>query len=213
MPMSALARLRWRVGRAKEQVLRSIDPGRMAIMPASWPLLPDVCPCDVDLCDYLAARGVRGVSIFHFGSGGHHLVGRRNLEDGLENEIWSITVSRDEHAAYVDEVVRRPALGRRYRVLFGDIYDLSPAALPTFDLVTLFHLCEFAPPPGAGRRLNDAGLLALFRARLVPGGRLMLYEGSFARAAAAAVAERAVARGELALEERWKSLLVYRVRV
>jgi hypothetical protein len=208
--MNALDRLRWRVGKAREKVLRSLDPGRMRVMAAAWPLAPE-CLCDVDFADYLVGRGVRGASIFHFGSGGHHLVGRRNLDDGLENEIWSITNSPDEQAAYVAAVVRRPALGRRYRVLFGDIYELSAAALPAFDLVTLFHLSEYTPRGGADHRLDDAGLLALFCGKLNGGGRLLLYEGSFARPAAAALAEQAVALGVLTFEERWRSLLVYRV--
>jgi hypothetical protein len=33
--------------------------------------------------------------------------------------------------------------------LFADIYSLAAAGLPTFDLVTLFHLCEFGDPSSA----------------------------------------------------------------
>ena len=32
---------------------------------------------------------------------------------------------------------------RTYNAVFGDIYLLNAKLLPVFDVVTLFHLCEF----------------------------------------------------------------------
>jgi hypothetical protein len=191
----------------KERALRRLWPSRMRFVTYSWPLLPAICPCDLDLCDYLRERGVRGKAVFHFGSGGHHLVGLRNREDGLGNDVLAVTASPSEHAAYVRRVVRDPSLGAGYRVLFADIYDLGPAALPRFDVVTLFHLCEFSPP-GGGRRLDDRGLLDLFVAKLAPGGRLLFYERSEAWARARPLVEEAVASGRLRVEERYRTLLV-----
>jgi hypothetical protein len=209
--MNPLLHLRWRLGTARERILNCLMTGRMDVVPGSWPLSPDVCPCDIHLCEYLQARDIRRSAIFHFGSGGHHLLGLRNRSDGLDNEILAITASPSEHARYVSQAVRDAAIGRHYRVLFGDIYELGPAALPTFDLATLFHLCEFTPSPAARRRLDDAGVLALLRSKVRVGGRLLFYGGSFAFARAAALTERAVEDGQLTFEERYKSLLVYRV--
>ena len=59
----------------------------------SWALRLDICPCDADFCDYLIKRGFARRSIFHFGTGGHHVVGLRNRDSGLENEILAITAS------------------------------------------------------------------------------------------------------------------------
>lgn len=177
----------------------------------SWPLTPDVCPCDVHFCEYLEQHRIRERSIFHFGSGGHHLVGLRNRDGGLDNEILAITASPAEHAQYVSQVIRSPELGRHYRVLFSDIYELGPASLPTFDVATLFHLCEFADSVPNPRRLDDRLVLDLFVSKVVPGGCLLFYSGSYGYHAARPLIERAVAEGRLSFLETWKSLVVYRV--
>ena len=207
--MKRLWRAYVRAAELKERALRAFMPARMRFVHYSWPLRPEICPCDVHFCAYLKQRNVRRKSIFHFGTGGHHLVGRENRDAGLENEILAITASPAEHARYVSGVIREPSLGRHYKVLFGDIYDLSPAGLPTFDLVTLFHLCEFSLPPAAGKRLDDAGLLDLFLARLAPGGKVILYARSGGHARAEAIVGRAVAAGRLSHVEDYESLLVY----
>jgi hypothetical protein len=177
----------------------------------SWALRPDVCPCDADLCDYLRDRKIAKKSIFHFGSGGHHVVGLRNRDDGLENEILAITASPKEHAHYVERVVSEPSFGRHYKVLFADIYDLAYGSLPEFDLVTLFHLCEFSPVAGQVRRMDDAGVMELFRSKLIAGGRLIFYEGSLGRPGTQRIIERAAAEGKVSFDEKYRSLLFYRV--
>jgi SAM-dependent methyltransferase len=208
--MTRLQRLFERAGNMKERALHRIIPSRMNVISYTWPLAPDICPCDVHFCDYLRDRNVRGKAIFHFGTGGHHLVGLRNRDDGLENEILGITASPGEHARYVRQLVWAPSLGRHYRVLFADIYDLAAASLPSFDLVTLFHLCEFTPPPEHGRRWDDAGVLELMLSKLTPGGRLLLYRGSYGFRRALPLVEREVAGGRLSLEEEFRSIVVYR---
>jgi hypothetical protein len=151
---------------------------------------------------------MREKSIFHFGTGGHHLVGRANRSVGLDNQILAITASPAEHAKYVAAVIRDPSLARNYKVLFGDIYDLSPLLLPTFDLVTLFHLCEFTQ---AGKRLDDSALLDLFLSKLAPDGRVLFYSRSGGRARAAPIIANAVGAGRMSHVEEFKSLLVYKV--
>jgi hypothetical protein len=177
----------------------------------SWSFRPDLCPCDLHLCEYLVERNVRGQSIFHFGTGGHHLVGLRNRDDGLGNEILAITAAPAEHARYVSEVIRSPLLGRHYRVLFADIYDLCSASLPTFDLATLFHLGEFADAVQTPRRMDDRLLLDLLISKVVPGGRLLFYSGSVGYSIAGPLIDRAVAEGRLSFLESFKSLIVFRV--
>jgi hypothetical protein len=194
----------------KERALRALMPTRMRFVHYSWPLLPDICPCDIHLCDFLKERGIRGQSVFHFGTGGHHLVGLRNREDCLDNDILSITASPGEHARYLSFIVREPALGARYKVLFADIYNLRPAVLPTFDVITLFHLCEFREDRSPRRELDDAGVLDLFLRRAAPNARLIFYERSAGRGAAEPLIERAVGERHLSFDERYRSLLVYR---
>ena len=199
-----------RAGDLKERALRALMPSRLHFVTYSWPLRPETCPCDVHFCQYLEERGIRRRSIFHFGSGGHHLVGRQNRDRALDNEVLAITVSPAEHARYVALVIRDRSLGRHYKVLFADIHDLSAASLPTFDVVTLFHLCEFGEQQDGGRRMNDAAVLDLFLSRLAPGGLVLFYPGSFGYQQAAPLVEGAVAAGRLSLLERYRSLVVYR---
>jgi hypothetical protein len=207
--MHRLWRVYVRAGALKERTLRAVMPSRMRFVHYSWPLR-SVCPCDVHFCDYLVERDVRAKSIFHFGTGGHHIVGRRNLEGGLRNDILGLTLSPREHAKYVTRVVRDPELSRHYKVLFADVYSLSAACLPLFDIVTLFHLCEFAQTSSAARRMDDAQVVRLFCSKLPRGGLLLLYTGSYGYGQAAQLVSQAVAAGWLSFDERYKSLAVFR---
>jgi hypothetical protein len=205
-----LWRARVRAGELHQQLAALFQPSRLRYIAHSWPLRPEVCPCDVHLCDYLDERAIRGRTVFHFGTGGHHLVGTRNHAEGWRNEILGLTLAPSEHASYLRRVIREPAFGRHYKVLFGDIYGLSVAALPAFDVVSLFHLCEFGDPASGGRRHDDEGVLRMFCSRLCPGGLLLLYRGSFGFARARPLVTRAVADGLLSFVEDYKSLSIYR---
>ena len=108
-------------------------------------------------------------------------------------------------------VIRAPALATDYKVLFADIHSLRAAALPEFDLVSLFHLCEFGDPASAARVHDAAGVLQTFISRMAPGGRLLLYRGSFGYRAALALVDARVAAGDLAHVEDYASLSIYRV--
>gem|GEM_PF-7014177 len=78
-----------------------------------WDLELAVCPCDQHFLDWIAARDLRGVRIFHFGTGNHHLVEFRSAEDGRGNAVLGITASPREHESYVKLVIARPEIGRR----------------------------------------------------------------------------------------------------
>lgn len=208
--MHRLWRTRVRAGEIQQQLAALFQPSRLRYIAHSWPLRPDVCPCDVHFCDYLDERGIRGRAIFHFGSGGHHVVGTRNHTAGWQNEVLSLTLAPAEHARYLRRVVRDPAFGRYYKVLFADIYSLCADGLPLFDLVSLFHLCEFGDASSGGRRHDDEGVLRTFCSRLRADGLLLLYRGSFGFKRAEPLVARAVADGTLSFVEDYKSLSIYR---
>ena len=201
-----------KMGHAKELLLRRIQPGRMRILPHSWPLWARMCPCDLDFCDFLQERNVRSKSIFHFGTGGHHIVGLRNRVDDMGNVILGVTVSPSEIKRYVKLVVRDPILGQNYKVLFADVHDLQAASLPNFDLVTLFHLCEFGSAAGSGHLLSDEGVLGLLTSKLKPGGLLALYPQSLGYRRLRPIIAAAIAAGTLEHREDYKSLQILQVR-
>jgi hypothetical protein len=208
--MRRLWRAYVRAGALRERALRGVMPGRMRFVHYSWPLRADLCPCDVHFCEFLEERNIRQRSIFHFGTGGHHLVGLRNHDAGLQNDVLGLTVAPKEHLRYVRKVIHDPLLGRHYKVLFADIFSLSAATLPVFDLVTLFHLCEFTDASTAGHRLTDAEVLHLFWSKTAPGGLLLFYPRSYGYKKLTPLIEQAVNDGKLAFVESYKSLVVYR---
>lgn len=200
-----------RVGAVKERALRHVMPSRMRFVHYSWPLRPDVCPCDIHFCEYLKERNIRRNSIFHFGTGGHHIVGLRNQEFGLENHILGLTVSPNELRSYVTRVVRDPHLGKYYKVMFADIYTLSASCLPCFDIVTLFHLSESTDAENVGLRMNDGETFRLLCSKIVSGGLIFLYRGSYGYPRCAPLIDQAVADGQMAFAEQYKSLDIFQV--
>jgi hypothetical protein len=179
------------------------------VVDRSWPLRPERCPCDVHFVEFLRAHRIGGRSIFHFGSGEHHLVGREN-SGTAPNDILAVTASRREHDAYVALVTSDPFLARHYHVLFADIYMLAPRLLPTFDLVTLFHLHEFWDAEHHRfARHDDASLVGAFLDRLSPQGLLLFYEGSDGFVRTRPLLAQLVEDGTLVAEGRFASLLLY----
>lgn len=176
-----------------------------------WNLDLAVCPCDQHLLDWIAAQDLRGARIFHFGTGNHHLVGLRSAEDGRGNAVLGITASVEEHASYVRLLIERPEIGRTYKVLFGDVYQLDRRLLPELDVATLFHLGEFWSERNAAYgAMTDRQLAGLLLDALVPGGWLLLYTGSFAYDKAAAIADALEAEGRLLPAGRFATLRLAR---
>jgi hypothetical protein len=65
--------------------------------------------------------------------------------------------------------------------MFTDIYTMHDYNLPAFDLITLFHLCEYWDSfRSAYAPLNDRKLLELMINKLKPGGHIVAYTGSCA---------------------------------
>lgn len=149
-----------------------------------WPLDVAQCPCDVHFTDWLKGEGLKGKRIFHFGTGNHHHVGLQALAAG--HSVLGITATEPEYSSYIKLVVENPDLGRYYKVMFSDIYQTNLALLPDFDIVTLFHLCEFWSENNAPHAaMDDRGVLEGLARKVVPGGIIGFYTGSFAYDAAA----------------------------
>jgi hypothetical protein len=200
-----------RAGEAKESLLCRLQPGRMRVIAHSWPLRAKMCPCDLDFCDYLRERDIRSKSIFHLGTGGHHIVGLRNQVDGLENVILGVTVSPNELRRYLKLVIRDPLLGQNYKVLFADVHGMRAASLPHFDLVTLFHLGAFGSTTNSGHVLSDVGVFDLFRSKLRPAGLLALYRDSWVYPRLQPIVAAATAAGAVKHLEDYRSLQILQV--
>jgi hypothetical protein len=182
-----------------------------------WNLDADACPCDVHLNEYLEKHEVSGRSIFHFGTGVHHVVGLDNVARGNPNHILGITASKAEYNAYIDLVLEKPELALAYKVLFADVYSLNEDLLPPFDVVTLFHLGEYWTGSGQGMHgnpapdtpLSDKDLLYLFLRKLDSRGRLLLYSGSAGRERIGPIIQSALERGDLVNYSSFMTLEIF----
>ena len=156
----------------------------------SWDLRVAECPCDIHFLEWLEETRTRDASIFHFGTGSHHIVGLKTAEDGSNNAVLGITASPAEYDAYIKMLIERPRLGFNYKAYFGDIYQLDRRLLPTFDIVTLYHVGEFRSEKNDGYgALTDLEMTRVLCDRLKPGGIIQFYAGSYAFD----VAERVIA--------------------
>lgn len=174
-----------------------------------WPLDVEACPCDVHFVEYLRRQGTRGKAIFHFGTGKHHIVGRSCSEPELAHEVLGVTLSRKEYEAYIELVIQEPRIGESYKVLFADVYTLTPLLLPRFDLVTLFHHGEFLAERRADAPLDDRTLVDLFLAKLEPGGKILFYRGSTGFERTHALLDELVAQGRIVPADEYESLVLY----
>jgi hypothetical protein len=177
---------------------------------SSWTLQPESCPCDIQFVEYLKQFEIQNKSIFHFGTGKHHFVGLENQIFDRPNEILGITASAPEHQAYVQLVLQHTELSKYYKVLFADIYTLTANTLPSIDIVTLFHLCEFYLPENAHLlHQTDESLLQLFLDKLNPDGRIFFYSGSQRWELAQKIIQAFEAAGKIRQVDTYKSLLIY----
>src|SRR5262245_34468859 len=152
---------------------------KMNFWGGSWNLEVDICPCDVHFNEWVAKERLRNKTIYHFGTGTHHVVGIQQAK--RKNRVFAITASKEEYEAYVTLVTGNSAVAKHYLAYFGDIYLSDPMLLPEFDVVTLFHLCEFSQPNTASKEyggISDAKVLNLLTDRTRRGGHILFYKGS-----------------------------------
>ena len=146
-----------------------------------WDLRVSECPCDVHFLEWLEETGITDSAIYHFGTGGHHLVGIECAKPERRNAVLGITAAPQEYETYVELAIARPDVLRYYNVVFGDIYLINAKLLPRFDVVTLFHLCEFRGEKNDGyNALTDLDVTNLLTDRVRPGGYILFYTTSFA---------------------------------
>ena len=182
-----------------------------------WDLRTAECPCDVDFVDWLDANHITDAAIYHFGTGAHHFVGIECARPERRNAVLGITAAPQEYDAFIKLVIERPDILRHYNAVFGDIYLSNRRLLPEFDVVTLFHLCEFRGEKNdAYGAMSEIELLNLLTDKTRSGGSILFFRGSFAFDRADHSAKDVIAEWE-ALREveflaRYKSLLVYRKR-
>jgi hypothetical protein len=154
---------------------------KMHFWDAVWDLRIAECPCDVHFLDWLEKNRIHNSAIFHFGSGSHHIVGIKCAESNAGNHVLAITAAPKEYDAFVELAIDRPEVERIYKCFFGDIYQLDAKLLPVFDVVTLFHLCEFRNERNdAYGALTDREVLDLLTAQTRRGGYILFYTKSFA---------------------------------
>jgi hypothetical protein len=183
---------------------------------AYWDLREQECPCDVHFLEWLDHNRITDATIYHFGTGGHHYVGIECASETRRNAVLGITAAPQEHEKYVELAIARPDVLRYYNAVFGDIYLINEKLLPTFDVVTLFHLCEFRGEKNdAYNALTDLEVTNLLTDKTRPGGHILFFPSSFAFDWDGPMsAKKVIARWEKERDvERvgeFKSLLVYR---
>lgn len=177
---------------------------------SSWELQPHLCPCDIELIEYLQESNIQDQTVFHFGTGAHHILGLENQKLAKPNEIIGITASIPEHEAYVQMCRKNRQLAKFYKVLCTDIYTLTDRSLPMLDVVALFHVGEFyMAEEAAFVHHNDESMVDLFLNKLNPDGKILFYTKSVGYGKAEEIIESFTAQGKIYLVEQYKSLLVY----
>ena len=181
------------------------------IWDANWGLELGLCPCDQHFVELLAERNISKSVIYHFGSGGHHLVGVQCMKAGKGNVVMSITAAPQEHKEYEKLIISTPELAHHYICYFSDIYTFNGRLMPKFDVTTLFHLCEFRSEwDDAYGGLTDMEVLRQMCAQTNPGGLVVFYNGSNGWDGTAPLVEKAVAEGLLTADGVYKMLPVYK---
>jgi hypothetical protein len=192
------------------------EAAKLAFWDDSWDLREKDCPCDVHFIEWLDENRITDATIYHFGTGGHHHVGVECAAPHRRNNVLGITAAPQEYQKYVELAIARPEVLRHYNAIFGDIYLLNGKLLPTFDVVTLFHRCEFrGEKTESYGGLTDLQVTNLLTDKTRPGGHILFFTTSFAFDWEGPMsAKRVIAQWEKARPvERmgtYKSLLVYR---
>jgi SAM-dependent methyltransferase len=175
-----------------------------------WKLQPELCPCDLELIEYLQNHQVENKTIFHFGTGIHHILGLENHKLAIPNEIFGITFSVPEYEEYINLCLKHRGLSKFYKVLYADIYTLTARFLHTFDVVALFHVGEFyMPEKAAFVHHDDESMIELFLSKLNPGGKILFYKNSTGFWKAEAILKSFEKQGKIQKVEEYKNLLVY----
>jgi hypothetical protein len=145
------------------------------------------------------------------GTGAHHIVGIKAVQDGTNNAVIGITASPGEHDRYIKLGVENPRAHANYKAFFGDIYQLDARLLPPLDVVSLFHLCEFRNEKNdTYGALTDLEVARLLWDKLRPGGRLLFYKLSMSYDKAVPNIAKLREQRRMIAEPDFKTLQVFR---
>jgi hypothetical protein len=176
-----------------------------------WDLHEDVCPCDVHFNDWVAKEKLKNKTIYHFGTGTHHVVGIKQAE--RKNRVLAITASKEEYESYITLVTENSGVAKNYVAYFGDIYLTNASLLPDFDVVTMFHLCEFFFPNTASKEyggMTDRKVLDLFTDKTRKGGHILFYTRSMGAEKTKAILPKWEKEKPVKRVGEFKTLLVYK---
>src|SRR4051812_45840391 len=153
---------------------------KMNLWDAKWDLDEAQCPCDIHFNQWIDANKITGKTIYHFGTGTHHIVGLTQAANGANNVVFAITASTIEYDAYTKLALEQPKLLKHYLVYFGDGYLTDGRLLPDLDVATLFHAGEYigantTTPEYGG--VDDLGLARILLDRTRVGGHMLFYTG------------------------------------
>jgi len=180
---------------------------------AKWDLDEAQCPCDIHFNQWIEANNISGTTIYHFGTGTHHIVGLTQAANGSGNVVLGITASTVEYEAYMKLALERPQFSKSYLAYFGDVYLTNARLLPELDVATMFHAGEFIGDNTTSSEYggaDDLGVARILHGRMRPGGYFLFYTGSFAFDKADALAKALERENKLARAGTFKSLSVWR---
>jgi hypothetical protein len=186
---------------------------KMNFWNSRWDLDEAQCPCDIHFNQWIDANGITGQTIYHFGTGTHHIVGLTQAANGSGNVVFAITASTVEYEAYMKLALEQPRVVKSYVAYFGDAYLTNPRLIPQLDIATLFHAGEYIGENTTSAEyggIDDLGLTRVLLDRMGPDGQMLFYRGSFAFDKAEAIVDALAREGELARAGTFKSLLVCR---
>ena len=185
----------------------------MNLWDAKWDLDEAQCPCDIHFNEWIEANRITNKTIYHFGTGMHHIVGLTQAANGSDNVVFGITASIVEYEAYIKLVNERPQILKNYLTYFGDIYLTNARLLPPLDIATMFHAGEYIGDNTTTLAYGGFDDLAVARIMLDgmrPSGHLLFFTGSFAFDKAEAIVETLTREKKLERAGTFKSLLVCR---
>jgi hypothetical protein len=186
---------------------------KMNFWDAQWDLDEAQCPCDIHFNEWIDTNKIAGKTIYHFGTGTHHIVGLTQAANGSNNAVFAITASTIEYDAYIKLALERPRIVKSYLAYFGDVYLTNPRLLPELDVATMFHAGEFIGANTTSAEyggMDDLGVTRVLLDRMRPGGHVLFYTGSFAFDKAEAIVAALEGEKKLARAGTFKSLLVCR---
>jgi len=130
----------------------------MNLWDAKWDLDEAQCPCDIHFNQWIDADKITGKTIYHFGTGTHHIVGLTQAANGSGNVVFAITASIVEYDAYIKLVNERPQLLKSYLAYFGDIYLTNARLLPQRPYFPLGTLRQALTYPTPAEEVDDTSL-------------------------------------------------------